>query len=101
MSEQVEKEIECISQSIKEMDSVLALILKEIYFIKEKVVSLEEIYEGTESSLNNMLGDSIKGIDGVLSNNSELVEDLLGKKDALKNLGSMLENYKTSFKNDK
>ena len=74
MSNELNSEIKDITQSIKEMDSVLALILKEIYFIKEKVVSLEEIYEGTESSLNDMLGESIKGIDGVLSNNSELVE---------------------------
>ena len=80
MSEELKNEVGEISQSLKEMDSVLALILKEIYFIKEKLVSLEEIYEGTESSLNDMLGDSIKNIDDVLSNNSELVGDILGKK---------------------
>ena len=98
MSEELKNEVGEISQSLKEMDSVLALILKEIYFIKEKLVSLEEIYEGTESSLNDMLGDSIKNIDDVLSNNSELVGDILGKKDALKGLSEMLESYKNNFK---
>ena len=94
MQEDLKEEVTNITQSLKEMDSVLALILKEISFVKEKISQLESSYHGTEESLKDMLDNSLVGLNDVLSNNEDLIGEIGDKKDALKNLSSMLEGFR-------
>ena len=91
----IEDDIKEIRQNLKEMDSVLSLLVKEIQTIKEKVCNIDSSMGDTTSSLSDM-------IDGSLGNLSELLKteeiggigDIAGKKDILKNITSMLEVYK-------
>ena len=91
----IEDDIKEIKQNLKEMDSVLSLLVKEIQTVREKVDNIDLSMGDTTSSLSDM-------IDGSLGNLSELLEaeesggigDIIGKKDILKNITSMLEVYK-------
>lgn len=91
----IENDIKEIKQNLKEMDSVLSLLVKEIQSIKEKVDIIDVNMGDTSSSLSDM-------IDGSLGNLSELLKteemggigDIVGKRDLLKNITEMLEIYK-------
>lgn len=91
----IENDIKEIKQNLKEMDSVLSLLVKEIQSIKEKVDTIDVNMGDTSSSLSDM-------IDGSLGNLSELLKteemggigDIVGKRDLLKNITEMLEIYK-------
>lgn len=91
----IEEDIKEIKQNLKEMDSVLSLLVKEIHAIKEKVDTIDSNMADTSSSLSDM-------VDGSLGNLSELLKteemggigDIVGKRDLLKNITDMLEIYK-------
>lgn len=91
----IEEDIREIKQNLKEIDSVLSLLVKEIHAIKEKVDTIDSNMADTSSSLSDM-------VDGSLGNLSELLKteemggigDIVGKRDLLKNITDMLEIYK-------
>ena len=84
-----------IKQKLKEIDSAISLMMKEIGHIKDKVDRIDLSMEDTSTSLGDM-------IDGSLGNLTELLKteesggigDIAGKRDILNNITDLLKKYK-------
>ena len=84
-----------IKQNLKEMDSAISLLLKEILEIKEKVDRIDSAMNDTSSSLGDMIEGSIGNLSEMLkSEEMGGIGDIVGKRDFVKNMTEMLEKYK-------
>lgn len=91
----IEDDLNEIKQNLKEMDSAISLILKEIGHLKEKVDNIDSAVGDTSSSLGSMIDDSIGNLTEMLSR-EEMggIGDIVGKRDFVDNMRGILEKYK-------
>lgn len=91
----IENDLSEIKQNLKEIDSAISLILKEIGHLKEKVDSIDSAVGDTSSSLGGMIDDSIGNITEMLRR-EEIggIGDIVGKRDFVNNMKEILEKYK-------
>lgn len=88
------EDIKVVLQKMKEMDSVLSLIVSELGDIKTKVESLETELGAANGSMENMLNESINGLGSLFSEDTKTdLENLESKREELNALRDTLKNF--------
>ena len=91
----IENDIKEIKQNLKEIDSAISLVMKEVGQIKGLVGRIDVSMEDTSSSLGDMIDGSLGNLTKLLkTEESGGIGDIGGKRDILNNITDLLKKYK-------